>query len=234
MFVTEAETVTVKVWAGISNGFGEGWFDDVSLTELQDTKAALFTPKVSRRIEDQTVVQDGTVLGLDFHAQYVAKPNHIQITCQLHEPTDRDRAVSVAFRLPLAKLDWNWHYADIPLTFSRTTGKPVQLKIFCDYEYIESLARLVQAQNAYIQANTFRPAHTYVAHLIDVLGAGEIDGNLPSTATFNFLRALCYQKPCTFIDYAYGSSRLSNARKEQNLKRSLHYDIFPGTGTWCY
>ena len=85
-------------------------------------------------------------------------------------------------------------------------------------------------RDMFVMANIFAPAHTYFGHLLDMMGAGETDGKSPYPPShYNYLRALAYHKPLSFMDYAYMDPEFTLEQLEAKLQDCLLYAVFPGT-----
>lgn len=126
-----------------------------------------------------------------------------------------------------------YQFADLPLCYNAIVHRPCQLKLLCDYELADFYHREMLERGCFVMANIFAPMHTYFGHLLDMLGGGETDGNKPYPQShFNYLRALCRHKPCSFMDYAYMDSEFTLEQLEEKLQDCLFYAIFPGTAPW--
>ncbi len=123
-----------------------------------------------------------------------------------------------------------YRFADHPLVYNAMTGRIVQWKQLCDYELGQFYYEEMLKRDMYVMANIFAPAHTYFGHLLDMMGAGETDGKKPYLPShYNYLRALAYHKPLSFMDYAYMDPEFTLEQLEGKLQDCLLYAVFPGT-----
>jgi hypothetical protein len=103
---------------------------------------------------------------------------------------------------------------------------------FSHYELYQAIAGAMHSRGKLTLANTFPHGHLFVAHLLDVLGAGE-GGDLEAfhdPARLGFCRALAYHKPVSHMNYAYFRPYLPLDQKERALQRTLLYCVWPGSG----
>jgi hypothetical protein len=92
---------------------GTAWIDDVSVVCLDDDYVPLQHPVLGEVARTEEGVRlSGESEGIELSAEYRAAEDHIRLHCDLRDTTGRDRAVSVAFRLPIHAEGWRW-YDDI-------------------------------------------------------------------------------------------------------------------------
>ncbi len=112
-----------------------------------------------------------------------------------------------------------YRFADQPLIYNAMAGKVVQWKELCDYELGQFYHEEMLKRDMFVMANIFAPAHTYFGHLLDMMGAGETDGKKPYPPShYNYLRALAYHKPLSFMDYAYMDPEFTLQQLEAKLQ----------------
>jgi hypothetical protein len=125
-----------------------------------------------------------------------------------------------------------WATADIPLGVSFRSGGPTQMGAFTSYELYEAISEAMHERGKLVLANSFPYSHVFVAHLLDVLGAGE-GGTLDAfhdAQRLGFCRALSYHKPLSHMNYAYFNPDVPLAEKERAMQRNLIYGVWPGSG----
>lgn len=126
----------------------------------------------------------------------------------------------------------HWATADLPLVASFQAEAPCQLAGFAHYELYKAISDAMHSRGKLVLANTFPYAHLFVAHLLDVLGAGEA-ADLESfhrADKLSFCRALAYRKPVSHMNYAYLKKDVALEEKERAIQRNLIYCVWPGTG----
>lgn len=125
-----------------------------------------------------------------------------------------------------------WATADIPLIPSFRHGRPCQLAAFAHYELYEGIAEAMHSRGKLTLANTFPFAHSFTAHLLDVMGVGESNDlhHFHDPVQLSFCRALAYHKPLSHMNYAYLLPTVPLPEKERAMHRNLIYGVWPGTG----
>lgn len=109
-FVTPPFCRRIRVRTCLWQESGTAWIDDVSVKCIEDDYLPgqeLVSGQMHR--DGDTLRFEGRKRGIDVRATYQATADHIRIRCQLQDTTGRDRAISVAFRLPIDALGWTWH-----------------------------------------------------------------------------------------------------------------------------
>ncbi len=92
---------------------GSAWIDDVSVICLDDDYLAVQQPVPGQVTTGEDGVRfSGQKDGLEVTAAYHPAGDHLRLHCDLRDTTGKDRAVSVAVRLPLRAEGWTW-YDDI-------------------------------------------------------------------------------------------------------------------------
>lgn len=103
----------IRVRTSLWQQTGTAWIDDVSVVCLDDDYVPLQEPVRGRATREETgVVINGEAGGIEVSTEYRAADDHIRLHCDLQDTTGKDRAVSVAFRLPIERRAWTW-YDDI-------------------------------------------------------------------------------------------------------------------------
>jgi len=126
----------------------------------------------------------------------------------------------------------HWATADVPLVPSFQAEAPCQLAGFAHYELYKAICEAMHARGKLVLANSFPFAHLFVAHLLDVLGAGEAAAleSFHRPEKLSFVRAMAYRKPASHMNYAYLKKDVPLAEKERGIQRNLVYCVWPGTG----
>jgi len=126
----------------------------------------------------------------------------------------------------------HWATADIPLIPSFREGKPCQLAAFTHYELYQAVADVMHRRGKLTIANTFPFAHGFVAHLLDIMGAGESNdlNHFHDPTRLSYCRALAYHKPVSHMNYGYLLPEVPLEEKERAMQRNLVFGVWPGTG----
>jgi hypothetical protein len=126
----------------------------------------------------------------------------------------------------------HWATADVPLVPSFRDRAPALLGGFSHYELYAAIAQAMRSRGKYVLANTFAHAHSFYAHLFDVLGAGESNtlDVFHNVENLSYCRALAYHKPVSHMNYAYLKTDVPLADKQRAIHRNLVYGVWPGTG----
>ncbi len=111
----------------------------------------------------------------------------------------------------------NFQYVDVPLTFSRKTGRPVAIKGFHDFELAEAWSEEIHAKGRFIRANTDLQPWLFCGQFIELMGI-ERSADRVRESEMSLIRALCYRKPASYY------RRLS----EKGMRKCLFYGIHPG------
>ena len=128
--------------------------------------------------------------------------------------------------------------ADLPLTFSTATGKPVLLGMMSRYEFIDWLAADLRKHGRLLHMNLFGGAHRFHAHLADVLGSevGSSGRNrrlhaVETDTTSNLRRTYAYRKPVTNLlqegNYRTPVPPITHEQVEQYVKHQAFYGFYP-------
>ena len=133
--------------------------------------------------------------------------------------------------------------ADVPLSFSMETGRPVLLGAMSFYEFLAWLSDYMHKQGKLVQFNTEERAYRFYGHLADVLGqeVGSLTGGprrlheVETDAVCNLRRTYAYHKPLTNLlqegDFRSPVPPLTQGQVEQYLKHQTFYGFYPGIAT---
>jgi len=106
-FVAQPRTATVQVYANVYRSIGRFDLDDVRLGPLEAPPTRL-----EGRMEPQAegIVFKGRAddLGLEVQATFTPRADHVQVDGIVRDTAGRDRALRVAFHLPLDARGWTW------------------------------------------------------------------------------------------------------------------------------
>jgi hypothetical protein len=111
----------------------------------------------------------------------------------------------------------NFQYVDVPLTFSRRTGRVVAIKGFHDFEMAQAWCAEVRAKGRFIRANTDLQPWLFCGQFIEVMGI-ERSADRARDSEVALVRALCYRKPASYY----------NNVGEAGMRRCLFYGVHPG------
>ena len=111
----------------------------------------------------------------------------------------------------------NFQYVDVPLTFSRKTGRPVAIKGFHDFEMAQAWCAEVRAKGRFIRANTDLQPWLFCGQFIEVMGMERSADRVPDSQVA-LVRVLCYRKPASYY----------NNVGETGMRRCLFYGVHPG------
>ncbi|MCS7265798.1 MAG: hypothetical protein NZ805_13310, partial [Armatimonadetes bacterium] len=115
----------------------------------------------------------------------------------------------------------HFRYSRLPLSFSASDHKPVQVAFFTTVEWLRELAQIAQKRGWVLMANcswgTTPGWLTFAAPYLDIFGAEH-----PKFADPDFIRAIAYQKSCTDLPY--------EPRPEWEVAWHMLHGIFPGHG----
>ena len=115
----------------------------------------------------------------------------------------------------------HFRYSDVPLSFSSTSQKPVQVAAFASVKWVRQLAKEMQAQGKVLMANcawNVTPGWlTFAAPYLDIFGSESPKFNDP-----DFIRAIAYRKPCTDLPYT--------PRPAWEVPWHWLHGIYPGLG----
>jgi len=126
----------------------------------------------------------------------------------------------------------HFRYAQLPLTFSTETQKPILLQAFCTYEFTRWMAEEVHRRRKLMMANGTPWTFTFYAHLLDVMGTEtnwiyNNEWHPEGDQIMNLRRTICYQKPYLLLMNT-NYDQMGVDRVERYFKRCLFYGIFPG------
>ena len=111
----------------------------------------------------------------------------------------------------------NFQYVDVPLTFSRKTGRVVAIKGFHDFEMAQAWCAEVRAKGRFIRANTDLQPWLFCGQFIEVMGI-ERSADRVRDSEAALVRVLCYRKPASYY----------NNVGEAGMRRCLFYGVHPG------
>jgi hypothetical protein len=111
----------------------------------------------------------------------------------------------------------NFQYVDVPLTFSRKTGRVVAIKGFHDFEMADAWCAEVRAKGRFIRANTDLQPWLFCGQFIEVMGI-ERSADRVRDSEAALVRVLCYRKPASYY----------NNVGEAGMRRCLFYGVHPG------
>lgn len=121
----------------------------------------------------------------------------------------------------------HFRYADIPLTFSYETGKPVELGLFQSYELFSAISEISRNNGGLVLTNTWYPMQTFYYGITDLIGAGEYSSDQP-VAIFHYLRSVASKKTISFIDNELVEGNLSGKDIEKRFMKCLAFAVYPG------
>ncbi len=125
----------------------------------------------------------------------------------------------------------HWRYAQYPLTFATDSARPCQLGIFNTVEFARELSLRLHEQGKMLMANSTPHRFPWAAAWCDVMGtetnwSRREDYEPDSDATFNYRRAMCYQRPyLLLLNTVYED--FAPEWVELYMKRSVAYGVFP-------
>jgi len=120
----------------------------------------------------------------------------------------------------------HFQYADVPLTFSRETRKPVLFGGQVDYEFTKWLALRLRKEGMFIMTNSGPGVNLpRIAPWLDMVGAGETSADQPDSY-YAMVRSTIYRKPTSFGDSQIG--RDSAEVVERKFRKCLLFAISPG------
>jgi len=125
----------------------------------------------------------------------------------------------------------HWRYAQYPLTFATNSARPCQLGIFNTVEFARELSLALHERGEMLMANSTPHRFPWAAAWCDVMGtetnwSRQEDYEPNSDATFNYRRAMCYQRPyLLLLNTVYDD--FAPEWVELYMKRSVAYGIFP-------
>jgi len=114
-FVTTPTCVRIRVDAGIWNGHGDFYFDDLELIDCDSLWRRLVVPPAPLRADDATGVYSQQLYlpdeGLEFQIKYTAHPDHIRVETVIQDVSHpmRERGLRVEYVLPINLAGWTWH-----------------------------------------------------------------------------------------------------------------------------
>ncbi|MBM4087145.1 MAG: hypothetical protein FJ272_20335, partial [Planctomycetes bacterium] len=106
-FMTDAQASTVSLAVHPHEPPVTLWLDDFSLTPVTEPRGEPMLGKVERE-PGGTLVHVGRAAGLVLQSRYQAQRDHIAIDAELSAADPGDRAVVLAFALPIQASGWTW------------------------------------------------------------------------------------------------------------------------------
>lgn len=204
-FTTTADTVYIRVYANIHNGYGTFWFDDVKLNESGN---------------DTNLVETAGFESTYDSNDYPCSGLHI----------DSISTTSRWARIENYRRS-HWEYIDHPLVFSYDTKQPVLLGTLSHYDYLASSHNNMTSMNRFLNANIFTYAYSFYGHLIDVFG-GETHWLVDDDDIASLCRTMSYQKTNRNILHwdRYGKDSITQEEVETYINNNVFYGMFPSIG----
>ncbi|MBN1672332.1 MAG: sigma-70 family RNA polymerase sigma factor [Kiritimatiellae bacterium] len=101
-------TCELRLQAVIKESTGTLWLDDISVVPVGGDALRTMSGRVERRGSDLTLSAASAEQRLSLRSVFRARPHGIDVVSELEDSSGKDRAVLVAFRLPLDAQGWNW------------------------------------------------------------------------------------------------------------------------------
>ncbi len=106
-FQTSVNTRWVYVYANIWNGYGTFWVDDIRLEPVFGQTIYL-NGTLTKNSNTGIVTQKVRAKDIDFTFTYTPKDRYIELHGEIHDLSNRGRAIQVMYNLPVDANDWNW------------------------------------------------------------------------------------------------------------------------------